>query len=225
MAEKEARLQGNEDVESGGFSTEEDESVTSIYLFEGKAFSISMESQEVIDVLTNQLKEALSDTGQRATNMEMIVDRVQTLMAKNFRDIKGTKKLKDKVKGLRTNLRKRITALNTRILPMLEVRNLASHLVAAMITTLKESTMELQRLMTDEAALTLILRKDMNEDDRSIDAALRKDRIDISNDLIRQARLWVEDYGPGEGSPGGRLNVLGSAGVSEVDTAYDTAVA
>ena len=91
MAEKEPRLQGNEDVESGGFSTEEDEFVTSIYLLEGKMFSISKESQDAIDVLTDQLKEALPDIGQRATNMERIVHRVQTLMATNLRDIKAPK--------------------------------------------------------------------------------------------------------------------------------------
>ena len=74
-------------MESGGFSTEEDEFVTSIYLLEGKMFSISKESQEAINVLTDQFKEALPDTGQRATNMERIVDRGQTLIATNFRDI------------------------------------------------------------------------------------------------------------------------------------------
>ena len=49
MAEKEPRLQGNEDVESGRFSTEEDEFFTFMYLLEGKIFSISKESQETLD--------------------------------------------------------------------------------------------------------------------------------------------------------------------------------
>ena len=226
MAEKEPGLQEKEDVESGGGgSTEEDEFVTTIYLLEGKMFSISKESQEAIDVLTDQLKEALPDTGQRVTNMERIVDRVQTLMATNFRDIKGAKKLKDKVKGLRTNLRRRITELSAKILPMLEVRSPARDDVVSMINVLNESTVELQRLMTDEAALTLILRRDMKEDEKSLDVIRRKDRIVVANDLIQQARIWVKDFGPGEGSPGGRLTVLGSAGVMEVDEAYNTSVA
>ena len=121
MAEKEAELQGDEDVETRGFSTEEDEFVSSVYLLEGKVFSISKDSQETMKMLADQIREALPDTGQRATNMQRIVDRVQTLMTTNFRDIKGAKKLKDKVKSLRSNLRRRITELSQRILPMVEV--------------------------------------------------------------------------------------------------------
>ena len=180
-------------------------------------FSISKESQEAIDGLTDQLKEALLDTGQRVTNMEKIVDRVQTLMATNFRDIKDIKKLKDKVKGLRTNLRRRITEL--KILPMLEVRSPASNDAAFMINVLNESTVELQRLKPDDAALTLILQRDMKEDEKSLDVIWRKDRIQVANDLIQQAWIWVKDFGLGEGSPGGRLTVLGSA---RVDEAYNT---
>ena len=128
MAEKEPRLQG-----------EEDEFVSSVYLLGGKMFLISKEGQEAIDAPTGQLKEALPDTGQRATNMERIVDRVQTLMATNFRDIKSTKKLRDKVKGLRTNPRPRIMELSSKILPMLEERSPAREDVADMINTLNDS--------------------------------------------------------------------------------------
>ena len=96
-------------------------------------------------MLTDQLKEALPDTGQRATNMERIVDRVQTKMATNLRDIKGAKKLKDKVKGLGTNLRRRITELSTKILPILEVQEAADDDMASLIRVLNESTVELQK--------------------------------------------------------------------------------
>ena len=79
----EARLQDDEDVE-GGVSTD-DEFVTSVYVLEGKYFSISKESQETIKMLSEQIREALPDTGQRTTDMEKIINRVQTLMATNFR--------------------------------------------------------------------------------------------------------------------------------------------
>ena len=77
----------------------------------------------------------------------------------------------------------------------------------------------------DEAALTLILPRDMGQDEMIVDVARRKDRIEIATSLIQQARVWVNKFGPGEGSPGGKLKVLGSAGVTEVDVEYDTLVA
>ena len=194
-------------METGGFSTEEDEFVSSVYLLEGKVFSISKDSQKTIKMLSEQIREALPDTGQRATNMERIFDQVQTLMSTNFRDIKGAKKLKDKVKGLRTNLRRGITELSQRILPMVEVQDPAEDDVEAMISVLNEATMELQRLMTDEAALTLILRRDMATDGTIVDVVRRKDRIEVANSLIQQARIWVSKFGSGESSPRGKLQV------------------
>ena len=118
-------------------------------------------------MLSDLIGEVLPDTGQRATDMERIIDRVQTLMSTNFRDIKGAKRLKDKVKGLRTNLRKRITELNQRILAVVEI-----------------------------------------QDPRGL--------------------FWIILFGlfsQGENNPRGRLQVLGSTGVAEVDADYDTSVA
>ena len=178
--------------------------------------------------MSEQIREALPDTGPRTTDMERIVDRVQTLMATNFRDIKGAKKLKDKVKGLRTSLRKRITELLSRsILPMVETQDPPKDNVENLISALnsRTATIELQRLLMDEAALTLILRRDMAPDETIIDVARKKDRVDVANSLIQQARVWVSKFRPGEGSPSERLQVLGSAGVTEVDADYDTSVA
>ena len=73
----EARLQDDEDVETGGVSTD-DEFVTSVFMLEGKYFSISKDSQETIRMLSDQIREALPDTGQRVTDIERIIDRVQT---------------------------------------------------------------------------------------------------------------------------------------------------
>ena len=222
MAEE--RLQGEEDVDTEGVSTDE-EFVTSVYVLEGKYFSISKDSLETIKALMDQLREALPDTGQRTTDMERIIDIVQTLMATNFRDIKGAKRLKDKVKNLRTNLRRRITELNNRILPMVEIQDPTGDGVEDMISTLNKAAVEVQRLLTDEAALTLILCRDMAPDETILDAIKRKDRIDMANSLIQQAREWVSKFGPGENKPRGRLQVLGSAGATEVDADYDTSVA
>ena len=176
-------------------------------------------------MLSEQIREALPDTGQRATDMERIVDRVQTLMSTNFRNIRGAKKLKDKVKGLRTNIRCRIMELSQKILPMVEAQDVARDEVEAMISALNEATVDLQRLMADEAALTLMLRRDMATDETIVDVARRKDRIEVANSLIQQARVWVSKFGPEEGSPRSRLQVLGSAGVTDVDAHYDTSVA
>ncbi len=219
----EARLQGDEDVE-GGVSTDH-ELVTSVYMLEGKYFSISKESQETIQLLSEQIREALPDTGQRTTDMERIIDRVQTLMATNFRDIKGAKRLEDKVKSLRTTLRRRITEMNQKILPMIEIRDPTGDGVEDMISALNGAAVELQRLLIDEAATTLILRRDMTPEETIVDVVKRKDRIEVSNELIQHAREWVSKFGPGENNPRGKLQVLGSAGVPEGDTEYDTSVA
>ena len=218
----EARLQ-DEDVETGGVSTDE-EFVTAVYMLEGKYFSISKDSQETIKMLTDQNREALPDTGQKTTDTKKIIDRVQTLMSTNFRDTKGTKRLKDKVKGLRTNLRRRITELNQRVLSMVEIQDPTGDGVEDIISSLNEATVELQKLLVDEAALTLILRRDMPPDEAIPDAVKRKDRIDAKS-LIQQARDWVGKFGPGGDNPRGRLQVLGSAGVTEIDDEYDTLVA
>ena len=197
MAEKDAKLQDVE-VENVDLPTDEEEFVSSVYLLEGKVFSISKESQETIKMLSDQLREALPDTGQTITDMGRVVDRVQTLMSANFRDIKSSRKLKEKVKSLRANLRRRITELSKQVLPRLEEVDPPKAELSAKIAALNEATVELQRLLTDEAALTLILRRDMSEDETSQDVIRRKDRIEVANSLIQQSRVWVNQYGPGE---------------------------
>ena len=225
MAEKDAKLQDIEDVEIEDLQTEEEEPVSSVYVLAGKVFSISKDSQKTIDMLSEQLREALPDTGQRLTDMGRIVDRVQTLMSTNFRDIRSPRKLKEKAKSLRTSLRRRITELSKKILPKLEEIDPPQAEIGAKIEALNEATVELQRLLTDEAALTLILRRDMPDDEAAVDVARRKDRVEVANSLIQQSRVWVNEYGPGEGNPGGKLLVLGSEEVAEVDEDYDTSVA
>ena len=194
-------------------------------MLEGKYFSISKESQETIQMLSDQIREALPDTGQRTTDMKKIIDRVQTLMATNFRDIKAAKCLKDKVKSLRTMLRRRITEMNQKILPMIEIKDPTEDGVEDMISALNQAVVELQRLLIDEAATTLILRRDITPEETIVDVMKRKDRIEVSNELIQQAREWVSKFGPGEDNPRGTLQVLGSAGVPEGDADYDTSVA
>ena len=216
MAEKDEQLQV-ENVEMETLPIEEEEPINYVFLLKGRAFSISKDSQETIKVLFDQLREALPDTGQRTTDMRRIVDRVQTPMSTNFRGIKSAPRLKEKVKILRTNIRRRITELSKKILPRVEETDPPQAGVVDKVTALSEDTIELQRLITDEAALTLILRRNMSEDELTVDVARRKDRIEVANSLIEQSRIWVSNYGPGEDTPGGRLLVLGSQGVLEVD--------
>ena len=168
MAEKDAKIQDIEDVEIEDLQAEDEEPVSSVYVLAGKAFSISKDSQKTIDMLSEQLREALPDTGQRLTDMGRIVDRVQTLMSTNFRDIRSPRKLKEKAKSLRTTLRRRITELSKKILPKLEEIDPPQAEVGAKIEALNEARIELQRLLTDEAALTLILRRDMTDDEATI---------------------------------------------------------
>ena len=135
MAEKNPKLQ--EDVETGGFSTEEEELATFVYMLEGKVFTITKESPEALETLWSQLEGALPDTDDGTMSMARIVDQVQTVMAINYGDIKGSKKLKDKVKNLRANLRKRITDLNDRIEPIIGLREVTEEDELTMIIALK----------------------------------------------------------------------------------------
>ena len=222
----EARLQDDKDVESDvSIDDVEEESVTSVFVLQGKYFSISKQNQETIQMLSDQIREALPDTGQRTTDMEKIIDRVQNLMVTNFRGIERPKRLKDKAKSLRTTIRKRITEMNNRIRTLVEIKDPTGDGVDEMITVLNEAAVELQRLLIDEAATTLILRRDMTSEETVGDVLKRKGRIDTSNELIQQAREWVRKFGPGDNTPRGQLSVLGSAGVPEGDAEYDVSIA
>ena len=222
----EAGLQDDKDVQSDvSIDDAEEESVTSVFVLQGKYFSISKENQETIRMLSDQIREALPDTGQRTTDMEKIIDRVQNLMATNFRGIKGPKRLSTKVKSLRTTIRKRITEMNNKILPLVEIRDPTGDGVDEMISVLNESAVQLQRLLIDEAATTLILRRDLTPEETVADVVKRKGRIDTSNELIQQAREWVDRFGPGNDNPRGQLSVLGSAGVPEEDAEYNVSIA
>ena len=75
--------------------------------------------------------------------MEKIVDRVQTLMATNFRDVKGSKKIKDKVKGLRMSLIIRIMELSNRIKPIVKMKEATDEEVDSAIKVLTETVVEL----------------------------------------------------------------------------------
>ena len=78
-------------------------------------------------------------------------------------------KLREKVKGLRTQIRKRVTEKQTRILEFVELDPRDDESISK-ASILNNETNELQRLSLDETVLTLILQKDMSDDD------LKRDR-------------------------------------------------
>ena len=71
---------------------------------------------------------------------------------------------------------------------MVEIQDPTGNGVEDMISALNEATVELQRLLTDEAALTLILRKDMTPNETILDAIKRKDRIDVQQIALSNRR-------------------------------------
>ena len=120
------------------------------------------------------------EVGDKSTEIKRVVERVQPLMATHYGTIKGESKLREKVKGLRTQIRKRMTEIQTRILEIVELdpRDDESIFKARI---LNNETVELQRLSLDETALTLILRKDMRDDDLKRDRELRAERHERVN--------------------------------------------
>ena len=73
---------------------------------------------------------------------------------------------------------------------MVEIQDPTGDGVEDIISALNEAMVELQRLLIDEAALTLILRRDMPPEETILDEVKRKDRIEVANSLIQQAREW-----------------------------------
>ena len=105
------------------------------------------------------MKEVSVEVGEKSTEIARVIERVQTLMAMHYGTIKRAAKLKEKVKALRTQIRKRMTEIQARILEMVEEDPRAEEAISK-ARVLNNETVELQRLSLDETARP-ILRKDM----------------------------------------------------------------
>ena len=67
------------------------------------------------------LNEVPLEVGDKATEIQRIVGRVQVLMSTHYGKINRESKLKEKVKALRTQIKKRMTESQSRILEIVEL--------------------------------------------------------------------------------------------------------
>ena len=84
--------------------------------------------------------------------------------------------------------------------------------------------MELQRLRLDEAALTLIIRKYMSDDDFKKDRELRKERQERVNSALDKAMRWVEKIPALEDGTVLKLSLLTLNNFPDVDEEYDASI-
>ena len=66
------------------------------------------------------MNEVSVDVGDKTTEIARVIERVQTPMATHYGTIKQESKFKEKVKALRTQIQKRMTEIQARILEMVE---------------------------------------------------------------------------------------------------------
>ena len=159
----------------------------------------------------------MEGTEEEDTLIPKIVDRVRILMDTHYGTIKRESKLREKALLLRGQIRKRITEALKRILDLVD-NDLTSKEAVARARNLNNETVELQRLTLDEAALTLIIRKNMSDDDFKKDRELRKERI---NSALDKATRWIEKIPALEDGTALELSLLTSNNVPDVDEEYD----
>ena len=85
-----------------------------IYILDRTRYNIS-NAVETFGDLASALDEISVEVGDKSTEIKRVVERVQTLMATHCGTIKRESKLREKVKGLRTQIRKRMTKIQSRI--------------------------------------------------------------------------------------------------------------
>ena len=159
----------------------------------------------------------------KTTEIQRIVERVQTFMPTHYGTIKRESKLKEKVKALRTQLTKRMTEIQTKILTIVELDPRDEDSVSK-ARELNTETVELQRLSLDEIVLTLILRKDMSDNDLKRDRELRAERHERVNRTLDKASRWVEEIPTLEDGTVLELSMLASEDVPPTDDEYDNTI-
>ena len=191
---------------------------------EGTRYNIS-DAVETFSELEAILNEVILEVGDKTTQIQRIVERVKTLMSTHYGQIIYIlkEKLKEKVKALRTQLRKRMNVVQSRILEILESdpRDDDSIPKARILNT---ETVELQRLSLDETVLTLILRKDMSDDELTRDRELRVERNERANRTLERAIRWVEEIPTLEDGTVLELSLLASEDVPPTEEEYDNTI-
>ena len=172
-----------------------------IYILEGTRYNIS-NAVETFGDLTSALGEISVEVGDKSTEIKKVVERVQILMANHYETIKGESKLREKVRGLRTQIRKRMTEIQTRILEIVELDPRGDESIPK-TRIFNNETVGLQSVSLDETALTLILGKDMSDED------LKRDRVEskktrMSKPYIGQSHTMDRgnSYSRGRNHPG-----------------------
>ena len=129
----------------------------------------------------------------RNDHMVMVIERVEFLHNNKFPVI-ASRAYEKKIKSSRTSLRGRMTMLTEQIMEAVKVApELATVDQAA---DLNSMTIELQRMMVDEAAMSLMMRKDYDVTKHSGDVILRRARIKLCNDAILAAEDWMNSMSP-----------------------------
>ena len=90
-----------------------------VFIIEGRRYNIT-DAVETFSDLEAILNETILEVGDKSTETQRIVERVKAFMSTSLGIIRRESKLKEKFKRLRTELRKRITASQSRILELVE---------------------------------------------------------------------------------------------------------
>ena len=93
---------------------------TPIYFLEGTRYNIS-DAVETFAELEAILNEVVLDVGDKQTETQRIIERVKAFMATDLGKIKRESKLREKVKCIRTQLRRRMTEIQLKILTLVEL--------------------------------------------------------------------------------------------------------
>ena len=201
---------------------EDKETATPIFVVEGRRYNIT-DVVETFAELEAILNETILEVGDKSTETQRIIERVKAFMSTSLGAIRKEYKLKDKVKKLRKALRKRITDTQSIILELVEADPKEEDAVnqARKINT---ATVELQRLMLDETALTLLLRKDMTDGELTRDRELRAERQERVNRTLEKAMSWLAEIPMQEDGTELELSQLESEIVPHEDEEYDDSI-
>ena len=121
------------------------------------------------------MNEVNVEVGDKSTEIKRVVQRVKTLIATRYGTIKQESKLREKVKGLQTQIWKRMTEIQIPILEIIE-EDPRDEKAISKARVLNNAIVELQSLSLDETAVTLILRKDMLDEELKRDREIRAER-------------------------------------------------
>ena len=193
-----------------------------VFFLEGKRYNIS-DAVETFADLEAILNEVILEVGDKSTETQRIIERVKGFMLTSLGAIRKESKLRDRVKQFRTQLRKRITNLQSRILELVEA-DVKDDDAVAQARRVNTETLELQRLSLDETALTLILRKDVTDNELTRDRDLRAERQERINRTLERAFAWLEEVPTQEDGRELELSMLESDTVPHTDNEYDDSI-